>query len=70
MRIIGTTEREWQFKFKDVRDKFPEEYALDREEGLTDQEFVEKTFKELGEERFSILFGDPVYLVEEFEISD
>jgi len=68
MKIIGTTEREWDFKFKDVRDEFPDEYFADKEEGLTDPEFVERTFRELGEDRFSALFGEPVWNVEEIEV--
>jgi hypothetical protein len=59
VKIYVTDYKTWNFDWTIVRDEFPEEYKMDKDDGLSDQEFVQKTFYEMGDNRFSDLVGWP-----------
>jgi len=70
MKINLTETYEWNLKFKDIRDEFPDEYEMDKNDGDSDQDFVVRTIRELGVERFSDLFGMPIRSEIDVEVND
>lgn len=70
MKILYTEDKEWDIDFKKVRDRFLEEYKLGRESGETDYQFVEKTLREMGPDRFASEFGPPSFYDSDVEAYD
>lgn len=58
--------KEWHLDLETMIEHFPDEYKKDKEEGLTDEEFVRRTFDEMGEFYWEEIFG---YGQEDSEIS-
>lgn len=49
--------KSWSTTLDEIIEEFPDEYKSDREEGLTDEQFVERTFNNMGENFWEEKFG-------------